>query len=75
MTPNTSSVAALVTQIQGAFLETPTLRLTLPEAERHFGIDRASCEAVLAALVDANVLARAADGRYARFFPRLAHAA
>jgi len=51
------------------------LRLTLPEAERRFGMDRASCEAVLGALVDAHVLAQSADGGYARFFPRLAHAA
>lgn len=75
MTPNTSRVETLVVQIQGAFLEMPTLRLTLPQAERHFGIDRVSCEAVLGALVDAKVLARSADGGYARFFPRLAHAA
>jgi hypothetical protein len=68
-------VETMVTRVQGEFLNTPHLRLTLPQAERHFEIDRASCEAVLAALVDAHVLARSADGRYARFFPPLAHAA
>jgi hypothetical protein len=75
MAPNRTWVETLVTQVQGEFLETPTLRLTLPQAERRFGIDRVSCEAVLGALVDAHVLARSADGRYARFFPRFAQAA
>lgn len=75
MTPNRIWVATLVMRIQGAFLEAPALHLTLPEAERRFAIDRRSCEAVLGALVDARVLARSADGRYTRFFPRLADAA
>jgi hypothetical protein len=68
-------VETLVTRVQNEFLDTPSLRLTLPQAARHFGIDRASCEAVLGVLADAHVLARSADGRYARFFPRLAQAA
>jgi len=75
MSRNTSWVETLVMRVQGEFLDTPTLSLSLPQAERHFGVDRVSCEAVLGALVDANVLARSADGNYARFFPRLAHAA
>jgi hypothetical protein len=75
MASNRSWVEAMVMRVQRAFLDTPALCLTLPQAERHFGIDRISCEAVLGALVDANVLARSVDGRYTRFFPRLANAA
>jgi hypothetical protein len=62
-------------RIQGEFLDTPLLRLTLPEAVRRFGIDRISCAAVLGVLVDASVLARTSNGAYVRLFPRLAHAA
>jgi hypothetical protein len=75
MAPNRSWVERLVMRIQGEFLDTPCLRLTISQAEQHFEIDRTSCEAVLGALVDANVLSRSADGRYTRSFPRLAHAA
>jgi hypothetical protein len=75
MASNSARVETLVTRIQDEFLDTPNLSLSLPQAERHFGIDRASCEAVLGVLVDARVLARSADGRYVRLFPRLAHAA
>ena len=75
MTSNTSQVEALVMQVQGEFLDAPALRLTLPEAERRFDIDRVSSEAVLGVLVDAHVLTRSADGSYERYFPRLVQAA
>jgi hypothetical protein len=75
MAANRTWVETLVTRVQSEFLDTPSLRLTLPQAARHFGLDRDSCEAVLGVLADARVLARSAEGRYARFFPRLAQAA
>jgi hypothetical protein len=75
MAPTRTWIETLVTRVQGEFLDAPARRLTLPQAERHFGIDRVTCEAVLGALVDADVLTRLADGRYARCFPRLADAA
>jgi hypothetical protein len=75
MATNRRWVETLVTRVQGEFLDSPALRLSVPQAERHFGVDRESCEAVLGALVDANVLTRLPDGRYVRFFPRLADAA
>jgi hypothetical protein len=75
MTLNAGQIAALVVRMQGEFLDAPTLKLTLPEAERRFQVDRVTCEAVLGALVDAHVLARTRDGFFVRFFPRLAHAA
>lgn len=60
MTLNPTQLAALVVRMQGEFLDAPTLKLTLPEAERRFGVDGVTCEAVLGALVDASVLARTA---------------
>jgi hypothetical protein len=75
MTTTASRVETLVMRIQGDFLATPALHLTVAQAERRFELDRRSCEAVLAALADAHVLRCATDGTYTRFFPRLAHAA
>jgi hypothetical protein len=75
MTFDSRQVMALVLRMQGDFLESPALRLTIDQAERRFGVGRVVCEAVLDALVDSGVLARADDGRYVRFYPRLAHAA
>jgi hypothetical protein len=69
------AVEALVTQMQDDFLKSPTLKLTAHEAEQRFRVDRATCEAILGALVEAHVLARTREGTYARFFPRLARAA
>jgi hypothetical protein len=71
MNANRSWIENLVMRIQGDFLATPGLTLTLKEAERRFGIDEIACNAVLTALVDANVLARNRDGAYLRRFPRL----
>ena len=59
----------LVTEMQAAFLDRPMLSLTLPAASRRFGVDEVTCAAVLAALVDAQVLTRH-QGAYQRNFPR-----
>lgn len=65
-------IAALVMNIQNDFLNTAELTLTLSQAQHRFGIDDITCEAILSALVDANVLMKAPDRSYRRFFPRLA---
>ena len=75
MTFAAPQIESLVLGIQNAFLDQPTLRLTLTAAARQFGLDRLTCRAVLGALVDAHVLARTQDGLYHRHFPRRAHAA
>ena len=36
----------LVMRIEGEFLETPGLMLTVAEAQRRFGMDEITCEAV-----------------------------
>jgi len=55
----------LLNRIRAEFLEMPGLRLTLPQTQRLCGADRASCEAVLHALVDEHFLALR-HGSYAR---------
>jgi len=53
-------------RVQGEFLEMPGLRLTEPQARRLWGLDRASCSALLGALVDAKFLFRTGDGAFMR---------
>jgi hypothetical protein len=75
MTSRRSWIETLVTQVQGEFLDGRAVKLTTAEAEGRFGIDRRTSEAILDALVEANVLTRTRDGAYTRFFPRLTRAA
>jgi len=58
-------------RIEGEFLEAPELKLTVHEAQRRFGVDEITCEAVLDALVDAEVLFKTRDRVYGRLFPYL----
>ena len=53
-------------RIQGEFVEMPGLRLTAPQAQRLWGLDRDVCDALLAALVDAKFLLRTRDGAFMR---------
>ena len=75
MNANPRRVERLVMRIQRDFLNTPALRVTLPQAEHRFRLDRHSCHEILGALVDARVLTRTADGAYIRRFPRIVKAA
>ena len=65
-----SGLASLITRIQNAFLESPSRRMTLEQAQQRFAVDRATCQAVLDLLVDATVLARTREGAFARCLPR-----
>ena len=69
MTSTRSRIEHLLMQIQSAFLDNPMLSLTLPAAQRRFGVDEITCAGVLAALVDARVLKKS-EGVYRRNFPR-----
>jgi len=62
-------IGDLVLRIEGEFVEYPELKLTLPEAQRRFGADEITCEAVLDVLVDATVLFKTPDRVYGRYFP------
>ena len=71
MTRRRNRIEHLVLQIQADFLDHPRLALTLPAAERRFGVDEVACASVLGALVEARVLTHR-EGAYVRYFPRLA---
>lgn len=68
MRPNT--IELLVTRIQEAYLDKPSLRLNLPQAQMRFSTDPDTCAAVLDALVGARVLDLTKDGSYVRAVPR-----
>jgi hypothetical protein len=57
--PNNEDV---LRRVQGEFLEMPGLRLSEAQARRLWGLDAASCGALLDALVDAKFLFRTRDG-------------
>jgi len=56
----------MLRRVQGEFLEMPGLRLTEPQARRLWGLDAASCDALLHALVEAKFLFRTRDGAFMR---------
>jgi hypothetical protein len=53
-------------RVQGEYIEMPGLRLTLPQAQRLWGLDRTACDTLLGALVDAKFLFRTRDGAFVR---------
>ncbi len=53
-------------RVQGEFLEMPGLRLTEPQARRLWGLDAASCAALLGALIDSKFLFKTRDGAFMR---------
>src|SRR5262252_7161861 len=53
-------------RVQCEFLEMPGLRLTEAQARRLWGLDAASCGALLGALVDQKFLFRTRDGAFMR---------
>jgi hypothetical protein len=56
----------LVTRIRAEYLEMPGLRLTLEQAQRLCGVERALCRRVLNALVADRFLCVKSNGMYAR---------
>jgi hypothetical protein len=71
VTPEPIRVEEVLRRVQGEFLEMPGLRLTEAQARRLWGLDEASCGALLGALVEKKFLFRARDGT----FMRIEHAA
>jgi hypothetical protein len=53
-------------RVKGEFMEMPGLRLTEPQARRLWGLDAASCGALLKTLVEAKFLFRTRDGAFMR---------
>lgn len=67
MTPEpTRANDEVLRRVQGEFLEMPGLRLTEAQARRLWGLDAASCNALLGALVEAKFLFRTRDGAFMR---------
>jgi hypothetical protein len=62
----TSKMDEILRRIQGEFLEMPGLRLTDAQARRLWGLDAATCAALLEALVTAKFLFRTRDGAVMR---------
>jgi hypothetical protein len=56
----------IVLRVKGEFLEMPGLRVTEAQARRLWGLDAASCGALLQELVHANFLFRTRDGAFMR---------
>jgi hypothetical protein len=56
----------VIRRVQGEYLEMPGLRLTPAQTRRLWGLDAASCDALLVALVDAKFLFRTRDGAFMR---------
>jgi len=57
---------AMLRRIRAEYLEMPGLRLTVDQARRLCGVERALCQTVLDALVDQKFLCVKSDGAYAR---------
>jgi hypothetical protein len=53
-------------RVQGEYIEMPGLRLTIAQAQRLWGLDRAVCDALLGALVETKFLLRTRDGAFVR---------
>ena len=53
-------------RLRAEFLEMPGLRLTVEQAQRLCGVERALCKAVLDSLVDSRFLSVKANGTYGR---------
>jgi hypothetical protein len=60
------SLGDVMQRVRGEYVEMPGLRLTLAQAQRLWGLDRAACEALLGALVEAKFLSRTRDGAFVR---------
>ena len=60
------SIDDVLRRVKGEFLEMPGLRLTEPQARRLWGLDAASCGALLRTLVETKFLFCTRDGAFMR---------
>ena len=60
------AIREAILRVEGEYHEMPGLSLTLTQAARLWGIDRSTCELVLANLIERRVLKRAWNGTYVR---------
>jgi hypothetical protein len=62
----TRAIGELLLRVEGEYREMPGLSLTVPQAERLWGLDASTCASVLTALIERRVLSRTAGGTYLR---------
>jgi hypothetical protein len=62
-----STMEEMLCRVQNEFFEMPGLRLTEAQARRLWGVDAATCSALLSALIEAKFLFRTRDGAFMRF--------
>ena len=60
------AITMLMEQMRAEYAEMPGLSVTLPQAQRLWGVDRVTCEEALGRLVTAGVLWRTTKGRFIR---------
>ena len=60
------AIREAILRVEGEYREMPGLSVTLPQAARLWGMDRSTCELVLANLIERRVLKRALNGTYVR---------
>ena len=56
----------LVDRIRAEYAEMPGLSITLPQAQRLWAVDRATCEEILSRLTSRGELRRTTKGRFVR---------
>jgi len=54
----------LIVRVRGEYREMPGLSLTLPQAQRLWGLEGATCQTLFERLVDARFLRRTRHGRF-----------
>jgi hypothetical protein len=66
VTPGRAPIGTLVEQVRTEYAEMPGLSVTLPQAQRLWRLDRATCEEVFSRLVARGVLKMTPKGRFVR---------
>jgi hypothetical protein len=64
--PKTEQIRHLIRRVHAEYSEMPGLSVTMPQAQRLFGIDSQTCAAVLNTLIVRGFLRRTPKGTYVR---------
>jgi hypothetical protein len=59
-------VRTLIERVQAEYAEMPGLSVTLPQAQRLWAVDRATCEEVFSRLIRSGALRMTTKGRFVR---------
>ena len=65
-TAPTAALHELIRRIESEYKEMPGMCVTLPQAQRLWGLDTTTCSFVLTTLVERRILRRTARGTYVR---------